>query len=682
MKGFTGIIFAGNKAIQQQVKIMQLSALSLAMATIFSVPAFAADSNDGVPTPASELGNTPAKATGSGSTPNQASESLLDTLIITATKSSDPHTKTELGKLTEETPVAGSVLSRKIIDEVQYVDALRELSGMVPGLSIVRNMRIPEGSKNYTDMRVNGLRVAYNQTLALMDQSNMTNVDHVDFINGPGTAINSSYAVGGTINVVTLDPPKSLEAKAQQELGSFGLNRTQANVGNTLSNGAGFTLSASNMDYAGSRANSSSQQKKEGVGGGFMIRPNDNSKLIIALDTLHFDYRLANALNPTQFNSDWQQAGVYGRSDTNYNTDSVRYQLLFGDRAELNLAASQRTTATTGYGNTGSGQSPLSPVYTIAALNEVDNAYQAVYRKEFDLAQSTFNAGVEITDASVDSTTYNNVFSNAQSQLGYWGLGSVNSKGSLSAEHDKTPFVQYEFTPLDKVRFSLGERFDRINDTINNRVTPTQSISGTSFDKNVFKGGVTFDYAPGQLVWGNLSQGFLAPALAALSGAGAGATATLAAPNLLPENDLTQEIGFRGKLEANKLRYDIALYHSTIQNIAVTRNLTAADIAAGGAYHGYLTTNAITENAGSLTARGLESQLSWNATQKLELASSYTWAEAISITTFPAQGRLASTSRDIHINACPPTTSICGLLTCLWREFGCSWMAITFPGIT
>ena len=623
MKGMAGIKLACNNPRRRQEKILKFSALSLAMAAIFSTPAYAADSNDGVLLQTNES----AKANGSGSKSAQTDEQVMDTMTVLASKSSDPHTKTELGKLTAATPVAGSVLTREVIDELQYVDALKELSGRVPGMTIIRNMRIPDGAKNYTDERINGLRVAYNMNMSLVDQVDMATIDHIDFINGPGTAINSSYAVAGTINVVSLDPPKSFEGRVSQELGSFALNRTQVNVGNSFSNGAGLTLAASNMDYGGSRENNSDKEKKSGVGGEFLIRPTENSKLVVGVDQFTFDYRLANPITQTQFNQDWQQAGTYGRSVSTYDTYNVRYQLLLGDRSELKLAAGQRDTATTGYGNTGNGT--LAANNTIAVSSEMDTTYQAIFRRDFDLAQSTLNVGAETYTANLGSVTYNNTYTTAEGQAGNWGQGTLNSKGSLSTEQDMTPFLQYEFSPQDKVRFSLGERFDRIDDAINNLATPAASISGKAFDKNVFKGGVTFDYAPEQMVWGNISQGFLAPALTALSGSGTtGNGATVATPNLLPEQDLTQEIGFRGKSTEHSLRYDVTFYHTTIQDIVVNRALTAAEVADDTYGSGYTTSSLVNENAASLTARGVETQFAWNVTQKVELASTYTWAEA------------------------------------------------------
>jgi len=630
MKGITREKWAENK-------IMRLTVLSLAVASIFSAPAFAINDNEGSPLPRDSV-------------PGQASETTLDSMTVSATRSVDVRTKTELGKLTAATPMAGTVVTRESIENVQYVDALRELTGRVPGLSMVRNMRIPDGGKNYTDMRVDGMRVAYSQKWELMDQVNITNVDHIDFINGPGSALNSSYAVGGTINVITRDPPKSFLAKISQETGSFGFLRTQANAGNMLDNGVGYTFSACKSDYAGSRGNSSDKQNKDGIGGEVLFRPSDNTRLIIGLDALNWSYRLAGFLPQALFIADWQQGlpGNYGRTDYNFTTGIARYQWVFGDRAELNLAASKRTTKTDGFGSGGSGGAwqtvcddgvtaangtpaagksvvcktvnagTAAVTNTIVESKETDNAYQALFRKEFDLAKSTFYAGVELTDASVDSVTYNNSFNALQGQSGYWAPGSVNSAGSLSTEKDKTPFVQYEFSPVDKMRFQLGERFDHIDYSINNRAAPAQG-GDKSFSKNVFKSGFTYDYAPDQFIWLNYSQGFLAPSVSTL----AGSTTTVPNMNLLPEYQLTQEIGLRGSSKTRGLSWDLALYNSTIKDIIVSRDTTTSEKTLYGS--SFTTLN---ENAGSLKARGLETRLAWSASKSLELASTYTWAEA------------------------------------------------------
>jgi outer membrane receptor for ferrienterochelin and colicin len=91
---------------------------------------------------------------------------------------------------------------------------------------------------------------------------------------------------------------------------------------------------------------------------------------------------------------------------------------------------------------------------------------------------------------------------------------------------------------------------------------------------------------------------------------------------------LTQEIGFRGKSEENRLHYDVTFYNSTLLDIVVSRTLTVAEVASNTYGTGYTTTSNINENAAELTARGMETQFAWNATQQIELASTYTWAQA------------------------------------------------------
>src|SRR5450830_376538 len=289
--------------------------------------------SDARSTSATESQNTEPKTT-----EPKTSEATLESMTISAKKSDDPHTRTELGKLTEATPMSGATVTAEELEHLQLVNSLLELGKRVPGISMVRNMRIPDGGKLYTENRIDGMRAIATNT-SVFDEVDISNIERIDVITGPASALYGSGALGGTISLYTRQPPAQFGAKVSQEQGSWGVARTQANVGTTSADGRyGFIATGSTMDNDGWRKNNaaanqnSAVEHKDGQAIKGFVRLTDSTKLTLGYDQLHYDYRWAGSVAMTEFNKDWQQttAGTYGQSIDDYKTTSLRLQQLVG----------------------------------------------------------------------------------------------------------------------------------------------------------------------------------------------------------------------------------------------------------------------------------------------------------------------------------------------------------------
>lgn len=582
--------------------------------------------------------------------------------------------RTELGKLTEYTPISGAVVDREEIEHLQLVNNLLELGKRVPGISMVRNMRIPDGGKNYTENRVDGMRVSATSNTSLLDEIDGSNIERLEVITGPGSALYGSGALGGTLSAFTRQPPKEFEAKLSQEAGSWGFTRTQGNVGKSTEDGRfGFLFNASTMDNDGWRKNMASgndnaaEEHKDGHALRALIRPTDSTKLTLGVDRLKYDYQLAGAIpltateaaklknasiNGTNLRSvywdkDWQPTvpGTNGRAVNDYETYSANLQQLVGARGEFSFAFSQRTDDGQAYGAAGSGggrsvicdnvtvtcstynTGSTASTNTLKKSNVVTRSTRPMYRQEFDLAKSTLHLGTELIDVETDSATYNNSFTALQAQAGTWGVGTMTStgQGSVTKEKNSTPFVHFEFSPLDKLRLHIGERFDKITYTTDDRTTANKDTDKT-YEKNILKSGATYELANGHLVWGSMAETFNAPASSTLLDSATKGTIgnTIGDASLKPEESLTKEIGLRGRFGNIGLHYDVALYHTNNQGFIAARDCTAAEATAlnlGAACK-------INENVGGLTAKGLESMFSWAANSWLDLGATYANARA------------------------------------------------------
>lgn len=594
--------------------------------------------------------------------------------------------RTELGKLTEYTPISGAVVKREELEHLQLVNNLLEIGKRVPGISMVRNLRIPDGGKNYTENRVDGMRVSATSNTSLLDEVDGSMIERFEVITGPGSALYGSGALGGTLSVFTRQPPRNFEGRLSQEVGSWGFLRSSGYVGTTVADGRlGLLINASTMDNDGWRKNMASgntdaaAEHKDGLAFRALIHATDSTKINIGADRLKYDFQLAGAipLNATEaaklknasinganlrsvyWGNDWQATvpGTSGRTIDEYETYTASLQQLVGAKGEFSLGFSQRTDDGMGGGAGGSGGSRSvicddattaaggapaagktvvcrtynsgSPTVTniVKKSDVIVRSTRPMYRHEFDLAKSTLYVGMELIDTETDSTTHNNIYTAAQAQTGLWGIGAMTAtgQGSLTKEKNSTPFFHYEFSPLDKLRLHIGQRFDKITYTTDDRTTANKDTEKT-YQKDIWKTGLTYELAKGHLLWGSLAETFNAPASSTLLDTAAKGTAgnTIGDPSLKPEESLTKEIGFRGLFENLGLRYDVALYHSYNEGFIVSRDCTTAERTA-------LNNSAacnINENAGALTAKGLESMLSWAATSWLDIGATYTNARA------------------------------------------------------
>lgn len=585
----------------------------------------------------------------------EESETQLKAVTVTGAASAieEAREQSTLGGLTMDKPMAGSILTREDIETVKSVTSLYDLLARVPGVSKSRNLRIAAGGKNYTDNRVDGLRVSPTGTYGFVDENNTNDIERVEFINGPGSVLQSSYAIGGTINVITRNPPKDRELNLSQEIGSYDFYRTDINGGGTLENGFGFVVDANTMRNEGWR--NRTREEKESFSMKIGGKPDQYTSLYARVEYLEDDALYPGQLTEAQFSADWQQAqpGVYGRGMSRYVTPSINYKRQIGEKGEFTFSASHRTVDSTTYGNTSTFTSFSN---SIGVSRQTVTSTQAIYRQDFNLAASRLYVGVENMSSESDSKQFANIYTQAQGLLGNFAPGAQNmaSNNSLSNEKYLTPFVNYEFSPIDRLRFHLGIRADNIHYTIDDRTTKNKDGEAT-FRRNVPKLGATYDFNPNSLVWVSYAEGFLAPSVSTLLGSGIPGNTTntgnngyVPAADLQPEEMKTYEIGFRGYIPKSRLRYDVALYRTDISNMVIQRDcLPAEKVGPTGCYK-------LNENVGSAIAKGIETGLSAAATSWLDVALSHTLAyttyETYRSTSYDYSGKSYNFTPKHHLN--------------------------------
>ena len=543
-------------------------------------------------------------------------ERTLAPVESSAAKSVDVQSRTELGRLNEYTPLAGSVVEREELETVRFVDSLNELLIRVPGVSMSRNMRFTDGGKNYTENRIDGMRARNTGTYTFLDQVNAGDIERVEFIRGPGSVLSGSNAIGGTINVITRDPPAKREFQATGEVFGDDGFRTGLTGGDRVNDNLGYFFNVNRLDTDGWREHSA--EKKESLSTKWVWRPDNSSKLAFRYEYIHDDFQNPGSLeSESQFNSNWRQAlpNTYYRTDVVYSTPSLHYRKLFGEVGELNIYGQVRSTD-----QTARSSGFTSSASTLGDTKSTETNLQLMYKHNFSLLKTSLTGGLDYLDTESQSKKYTDLSGDSFSFV----RGALTGD-SKSYEKNQSPFIQVEFSPLDPLRLTYGIRHDVIEYRIDDQLVNSKDGSA-KYEKTVNKFGALYEFSPKAMLWANIAEGFMGPGVSTLLGTGTPTPATpIAAWNsryvptnmaLKPEESLTWEIGLRGQFDFG-LKYDTGYYETDFTNLIVAQAcIQGVD---------YCRTRNV--NAAKAHANGVETSLAYDVNQYMEIGLAHTYAQ-------------------------------------------------------
>ncbi|MBZ0164681.1 MAG: TonB-dependent receptor [Notoacmeibacter sp.] len=541
--------------------------------------------------------------------------------------------RTTIGRLSVDTPLNGTSISSEELELVRSSDAENDILRRVPGVSMIRNLRIPTGGKGYTNNLMDGFSVR-SQTLGkfgFLDEVNLWDVEAVEITRGPASVLYSSKAVGGTINVISRKPPKTNQVRVFGEGGSYGFARFGLNAaGPVNSDGSlGYSFSANALSDDGWRERTST--RKKAASGKLVWTPSDNTEVTARFEWLDLYQEHAGKLTQAQFDANWRQAqynNLY--EDTRFATFTLGLKHRFEDASTLELAY--------GFQNAqGIDACPSGCSSRIASLREVevdnnDHSFRALHTRDFDTMDGRLNIGVDAFKATKKDDAY------ARRDFTRGALASAYTIDEFTA----APFAQYEFTPVDKLRFTLGTRWENYWLTVDDRSPTTNADGSKHYSDLVNKAGLTWEHQPNHLFWASAAQGFFVPSTSDTI------TSANAKP-LPPERSWTFSAGLRGEFLDGRFGYDVGYYHSTITGQSI-------DVACGG--NAVLCpddpTGTYPAAAGKVRYQGVESSVYWRVNDWLRFDVAHTYARnrflSFVTTAGDYSGMVAPASPEHHLN--------------------------------
>jgi len=548
--------------------------------------------------------------------------SLLEEVVVSASR--------EIQKR-NEVPNAITVIGIDKINETKAI-GLDQLLNDVPGV-YQSTSRASSNEQHFTAVRSpistkplflfleDGLPIRptaiFNHNALL--ETNQIAYDRLEVLRGPAASIYGSDAIGGSFNFITKSPTKNLEGSLILQGNELGYSSVAFDIGKQVTDKFGIYI-ASQFNQRNNGPFGHSDYDKYALTVKTVLKPFYNSKLTFLFSGVDFYTDMAGSISEKNFfnknfNSDqtftkrnaesYRMRGTWEQKWDNKNKTS--FSAVYRDnimrqnpsyRIHQNRAGGRLT-------GTGSGE-----INSNAFKNYFGNIQHQIQWDTFDIklilgatldfAKQDYVA--EKTDVSVDPVSRKNVGFNVRS-----GDFILNYNADIL---NYAGYAQFEISPIEKVKFTLGGRYDGFEYDFNNRKSDENVLQNRrdAWDKFAPKVGLNFNYSNTGGIYMNYSKGFTPPQSSTLYRSTRNRNV-----DVKPSNYNNYEIGAYSQL-TKKIKIDAALYYLKGRNTLITIRDPESERAF------------INTNAGKTSSYGAEYGIAYQPIKQLKLSHNGTFA--------------------------------------------------------
>ncbi len=504
--------------------------------------------------------------------------SQLEDIIVTANRSATKRS---------EIPVSVSKITAKTISETKPA-AIYEVINKTPGVLMVNlgneqhamAIRQPISYSSYFLYLEDGLPIrplgVFNHNALL--EINQFSLNNIEVVKGPVSSIYGPEAISGTINFITQAPTLNPSFKIGLQADQFGYTRIQMAGGATVGK-VGFYVSGLTSDQKNSWLAASDYQKNNiNLRMDFAI--SKNTKLVGTFMNGIYNSQTSGNITEEVYNS----RNYSSTTDFTYRkSDALRTRLTLEQKWNDN----SESFITVFHRNNKLGQNPAygirwnpstlsgnNPNFAKGEVNSNDFKSYGIlgqHSQKFNFLKSNLIIG-GLYDRSPNYYYSNqiNVKANlnpgGQSVSFYENLGETGSKlADYNAFIKNTAgYLQYSFSVLDNLRFTVGTRFDQMYLSYINNIGIVAS-GEKNYNQLTSKIGVNFNLNNNTGFYGNVAQGFAPPGLTSIfrkkPNTGMATVPAEFYYNLEPAKFYNYEIGGFMNLLNKKLSVDYAFYY-------------------------------------------------------------------------------------------------------------------------
>lgn len=402
---------------------------------------------------------------------------------------------------------------------------------------------------------------------------NVPGAERIEVIKGTGTALYGSDAIGGTINILTRPAPLTPEVELNPEVGSYDWYRLLASIGNTWGDN-GFRLDLNATHSGGWRERKEYDRYTATLRWDHLQSATSSLKTIASFSKIDQETSGGAPLSLQDYETrPWYNYHTFDYRKVESFRLSTDYEKEIGDSALLSLIGYIRKN-----------RMELLPEWGIFRVGANYRGYEsatdfysagflAKYRRDFAPLRTRFIMGADI-DYSPGTYEENRIIvTRDASTLRFTGF-TYDTSTANNYDYDAdfigvSPYAQVELSPLDKLRLTVGGRYDYLAYDYTNNLSTTANRPASdylSWSRFSPKLGAAYELNENVSAFASYHQGFRIPSTGDIFRAGGTATTAV---ELEPVKVNSYETGLKGGLN-DRISFETSLYYMEKKDDIVT----------------------------------------------------------------------------------------------------------------
>ncbi len=494
-------------------------------------------------------------------------ERELDEVVVTSSRIEEQR---------QESTATIDVIDQDEVEKVKYRNA-GEILQRVPGVLTsnfggdeeLTSIRVPTHFTNpYTLVLVDGRPSrTYGSGGVNFRELNSSNIERIEVVKGPASALYGSNAIGGVINLITKKPTSEPLVNVWGEAGEYDEYRGGASASGT-SESLSYNIDFNFKDRKGWRENTESERQAANIK--FQYFTAGASMWTFQLDYVNFDNNTAGSLDQQDFEDDWQQSyHTFANVEMEKYAPTIAYATdIAGGDFDLTLGYRHVDHVVyPGYSfRPVFGDPDVQALSSYSEINGYDIDLQLLYSREVAPLETKVVGGIDLQTGKHETDKFDLEVTRDADSKKYTSYTVTGLGDSYDIETDMVaPYLQLDRRLGDQVKIQVGGRYDWARYDLTDNLQGTDGMEGDqSFSSFNPKIGLTYDPHQNVNIYASYSQGFVVPTTSQLF------STRQANPDLDPEKADNFELGLRNVFLEGRARLDLALYHMTIRDKIVS----------------------------------------------------------------------------------------------------------------